>query len=349
MSTSNSSEQPPRPPRLKNALKNLALAVTSLLLCFALAEGAFRLLGYGNVEIYEADPLLYWRLKPNQHCYTKVDRKPVRVNSRGTRGPEFVVPKPPNTIRILSLGDSRTFGWGLSEEATYSRILERHVQAALGSRKRVEVINAGVNAWAYPQMTTFFRDHALRWQPDLVILAEGNLWTQFSENADPAFVKEVLRRVRLKNLARRSALYHFVVEVQLKDFYEKHRTRFIPVQPQNDDSFKEHQKKDVNGLAQEAIEQLCALAISNGVQPVLVYMPLQGPLLQPTTNVFTEVLPTKVALARKWNVPLLDLTPDLQPRAAELFLDGDPVHLNAAGNEIVGRRLAEVVTSRLNR
>jgi len=31
-------------------------------------------------------PKLYWKLKPNQDCFTKVDHKPVHVNSHGTRG-----------------------------------------------------------------------------------------------------------------------------------------------------------------------------------------------------------------------------------------------------------------------
>jgi len=47
------------------------------------------------------------------------------TNSFGLRSPEVAVPKPAGTFRILSLGDSRTFGWGLADEATYSRRLER--------------------------------------------------------------------------------------------------------------------------------------------------------------------------------------------------------------------------------
>jgi len=53
-------------PRLKRVLQNLALSAVSLLLCFAVLEGALRFCGFGNVEIYEPDPVLYWKLKPNQ-------------------------------------------------------------------------------------------------------------------------------------------------------------------------------------------------------------------------------------------------------------------------------------------
>src|SRR5438093_8551015 len=126
-------------PRLKRILQNLAISGVSLLLCVTLLEVILRLNGYGNLEIYEPDPVLYWKLKPNQNCYTKVDHKPVHINSKGTRGPEFQVRKPANTLRIISLGDSRTFGWGLSEAETYSCVLENMLQQRLGNSKKVEI------------------------------------------------------------------------------------------------------------------------------------------------------------------------------------------------------------------
>jgi len=34
----------------------------------------------------------------------------------------------------------------------------------------------------------------------------------------------------------------------------------------------------------------------------------------------------------------------LKPRAKELYLEGDPIHLNVAGNEIIARKLLETLT-----
>lgn len=176
----------------------------------------------------------------------------------------------------------------------------------------------------------------------LVIIGEANLWTQFSEQGDPAFVKQMMSRVRLKNLLRRFALYHYVVEVKLKELYERQRNKFIPVDPRQDDLFKEQQKKDPDAFFRSAIESLCALALSNRIQPVLLYIPTQDLLPTPKTNAFTDVLRGKRAVGRKLDVPLLDLTHDLQPEAKALYLDADPVHLNANGNKIIGQRLFEV-------
>src|SRR6266404_2609660 len=127
------------PSRWKRLAQNLALSLGVFLLCAGVFELLLRFNGYGNLEIYEPDPPLYWILKPNQDCYTKIGHKPVHINARGTRGREFQEKKSPNMLRILCLGDSRTFGWGLSEAETYSAILESLFQA---QHKPIEVINA---------------------------------------------------------------------------------------------------------------------------------------------------------------------------------------------------------------
>ena len=326
--------------RFKILLQNLGVSLGSLLICFFVFELILRLNGYGNVEIYEPDPLLYWKLKPNQNCYTKIDRKPVHINSHGTRGPEFQEVKPPNTIRIVSLGDSRTFGWGLAEVETYSEVLGARLQETLRSKNKVEVINAGVNAWSYTQMHVYFREYALRYQPDFVLVADANLWTQFSEKNSPQFVKQFMSRVRLKNLLRRFAMYHYIVEVKLKEVYERQRIKFIPVDPHQDILFKEQQQNDPSAFFREAIEALCQLALSKGVKPVLIYLPA---LTELESKQASDILKAKRAVSQKLSIPLIDLTPELAPHGKALYLEADPVHLNAEGNRIVAQKLFELM------
>ena len=329
-------------PRIKRLLQNLALSACSFLLCFFILEVILRSAGYGNVEIYEADPVLYWKLKPNQVCYTKIDRKPVHINSHGTRGADFETVKPTNTLRVVSLGDSRTFGWGLAEAETYSGLLQSLLQDKGGSKKKVEVINAGVNAWSYPQMHLYFRDYALSYQPDYVILGDANLWTQFSEKNSPEFVRKFMTRVRLKNFLRRFATYHYVVEVKLKEVYERQRTKFIPIDPKEDPFFKEQQQKDPEGFFRHSIEALCQLAISRGVRPILIYLPTVTELEQKEPS---SVLKAKRAVSQKLNVPLIEFTADFAPKGKALYLEGDAAHLNAEGNQIVAHNLFKLMNA----
>lgn len=332
--------------RWKRLLQNLALSCAVFFLCGAALEITLRLCGYGNLEIYQPDPKLYWRLKPDQDCYTKIGHKPVHINSRGTRGPEFQTEKTAGTIRVLSLGDSRTFGWGLADGETYSRRLEQLLQAYVGSGKKVEVVNAGVNAWSYPQMLVYFRDFGLKYQPDYVVLGEANLWTQFSEKNSPEFVRQFMWRVRLKNFLRHFAIYHFVVEVQLQELYQRERVKFIPVDPKQDMLFKQEQQSDPDVVFRNAIEGVCRLAQTNHVRTVLLFLPT---LTELTATNRLEVFEVKRTASAKFGAPLVDLTADLKPRGKDLYLDADPVHLDAEGNAIVAERLFETFTNSLTR
>jgi lysophospholipase L1-like esterase len=329
-------------PRLKAFGQNLALVVGSLALCLVVLEVVLRCAGYGNIEIYSADPLLYWKLKPRQNCFTKIGRKPVHVNSFGTRGPEFQLVKPVETLRILSLGDSKTFGWGLTEAESYSERIRKMLQDRAGRAKTIEVINAGVNAWSYAQMHAYFREYGLQYHPDIVVLADANLWTQFSEESSPEFVKSFMRRVQLKNFLRRFATYHYIIEYRLKDVYERTRTRFIPMDPKQDTFFKEQQQRDPNAFFRRHIEAVCTLAISNGIKPILLHIPSIEQLADSTPN---NVLTAKNEVSKRLNVPFVDMTMNLKGKEQELFLEGDHAHLNAAGNELVAQRLFPILSN----
>lgn len=330
----------------KRLVQKLLLSVMVFLLCGVALELTLRMMGYGNLEVYLSDEKLFWRLKPNQDCYTKIDHKPVHINSNGTRGPEFNVEKPAGTIRILSLGDSRTFGWGLTDEETYSRRLQNLLQKYAGDGRKVEVINAGVNAWSYPQILVYLREYGLRYHPDYVILAEANYWTQFSEKSGPEFARQFMRRVWLKNFLRRFAVYHYFVEVKQRAVYEQQRTKFIPVDPQNDTLFKEQQQSDPEALFRSSVEGICELAQSNHVKPVLLFLPTLDNLM--ATN-RVSVLEVKRAACEKYAVPLVDLTANLQARGKELYLDADPVHYNAQGNAIIADRIFEALTNSIGK
>lgn len=321
----------------RNAAMNVLLvSIPTLVVCLLAIEVPLRMAGYGQLEIYEPHPALFWRLKPNQVGLTKVDRKPFHINSHGTRGSEFDSIKPAGTIRIVSLGDSRTFGWGLSDEEAYSALLETRLQKRVGGRQKIEVINAGVNAWSYPQMYAYFRHDGLTHKPDYVVVGEANGWTQFVEGADPAFVRRFMWSVRFKNLLRRFAVYHYVIEVKLEHVYQRYREKFIPVDPRNDSLYKDQQRPDPDAVFKEAIGNLCRLALSQGVTPVLLYLPTRQELREEPTTVYR----TKAAIARELEIPLVDLTPLLKGRGEELYLQADPVHLNVAGNRIIADTLA---------
>jgi lysophospholipase L1-like esterase len=79
-------------------------------------------------------------LVPGSHPRPRA--RPFLVNSRGFVGDEFQDPAPSGTIRMVTVGDSCTFGAGTTGES-YPGLLERHLNDA-GHGRRYQVINAGI-------------------------------------------------------------------------------------------------------------------------------------------------------------------------------------------------------------
>ncbi|MBL8755738.1 MAG: SGNH/GDSL hydrolase family protein [Planctomycetes bacterium] len=93
----------------------------------------------------------------------------VRSNRFGLRGPEVAEPKPADTFRVLLLGDSVAFGWGVDEEVTFARRLETEWNAA-AKRPRLEVVDTGHPLYDTVQQAATLREFLPRLQPDLVLL-----------------------------------------------------------------------------------------------------------------------------------------------------------------------------------
>ena len=80
--------------------------------------------------------------KNASHFNTSLNEVLFHINKKGFKGPEIIEPK--TRLRILSLGDSCTFG-SVFDKYCYPRILEKKLKE-LGNN--VEVINAGVQGYA---------------------------------------------------------------------------------------------------------------------------------------------------------------------------------------------------------
>jgi hypothetical protein len=90
------------------------------------------------------------------------------VSSQGIRDREYG-PKPPDTFRIVMLGDSFTMGSGLESNETIDSVLETLLQKTDISCD-IQVINCGVGGYAPWQERIFLQERGFSFEPDLVIL-----------------------------------------------------------------------------------------------------------------------------------------------------------------------------------
>jgi len=120
------------------------------------------------------DPDLFWRLAPDTTLSTNPWMPGLVANRQGLReSADIPIPKPSGEVRILFLGDSCTFGWGLEEADG----LVARVEATLRSRfprRPIQCINAGVPAYTAFQGWRYLIGEGLAYQPDLVVVTFGN-------------------------------------------------------------------------------------------------------------------------------------------------------------------------------
>jgi len=96
------------------------------------------------------------------------------VNQAGFRvpGPEVEVTqvKPFNTYRIMLLGPSFAFGWGVHYQQSFAGVLQQVLeQRGFANDKKVEVINAGIPAMPVAPQVVWFEQVGKLYAPDLVI------------------------------------------------------------------------------------------------------------------------------------------------------------------------------------
>lgn len=130
---------------------------------------------------------------------------PVIINSKGLRDKEYDYEKPEDVYRILVIGDSLTFGWGVKSEETFSKILEDRLndQNNISQKyKKIEVINSGIGNYNTKQELAFLENEGLRYSPDEVILAY--------------FINDAENTQKETNnfLTRRSILYTYIKSVK---------------------------------------------------------------------------------------------------------------------------------------
>lgn len=163
--------------RAGRLLANLSVGVIGLAVAFLIGEGIVRLL-YGKEAApfpryhtgYQYGRYTIRGVRPNmEYWQTSVDGSWRFVtNSRGIRDTrEFDYRKPPNTLRVLSLGDSHTQGFEVRQEFTFSAVLERFLRH---KGKRAEVINAGISGFSTAEQLVLLENEGIRYDPDVVIV-----------------------------------------------------------------------------------------------------------------------------------------------------------------------------------
>ncbi len=150
----------------------------------------------------------------------------VKINSHGFRDYEYPTDKPNNTFRIITLGDSYTFGQGVELNETYPKILERLLNERNDGLK-YEVLNFGVGGYNVAEKVEVLSYKAIKFDPDLVIfqyLDDDILnWTEFRQ-IEKEKMQEYAQKIN-KNVSELTGLQEQMVHLNTyREYLRKLKT-----------------------------------------------------------------------------------------------------------------------------
>jgi|GEM_PF-2760276 len=262
----------------------------------------------GTDKIFEPDPRLFWKLKPNlsriQAAEKLPDREyPFRV-STDSNGRRLTPAAPDGAPEALFLGDSCTFGIPVNDDEAFPS------QAA--QAVKMKAINAGVPGYSVFQGRLLLEAAAVR--PRFVVITfwlnDRTSWDNLSDREH----FELLAAERAGEFSRLNLL--------------RILRRAAAPRPRLDD-----------GEFEQELTATVETARRIGAVPVLVIWPyarqIAGEPEEPRQGIIRRV-------GSKANVRVVDLAPRFrQHRGRDLFADA--VHATSAGYRIAGAAVAEAL------
>ncbi|MBX3354594.1 MAG: hypothetical protein KF724_02725 [Phycisphaeraceae bacterium] len=212
----------------------LAAALVAAAFCLIVAEivlQAYYWVGVGQPLWRRVSPGIYalnehagyWN-KPllSYHHQTHEFDVMLYTNEQGFRSSKAQAPvsyeRTPGVERILLLGPSFAFGWGVNYEDTFAVFLANALSQAKGAPGSVEVINAGVPAQGPAAQLAWFRAEGEKYRPDIamqfvygsMVVPQKENWNKVELTADGAMVqRDAGLSQRLKGIAKNSALVFY--------------------------------------------------------------------------------------------------------------------------------------------
>lgn len=313
-----------------SVFRKLTFTLVTSLVIFGSVEAGLRAAGwpqptgrFAHREVYwVSDPGLSEKVFPHNEEGRSFK---VSTDANGLRAPLHAQDKPAGTSRILTLGCSTTFGWGVDDAESYPARLEALYREA--GRSNVEVINGGQPGYTSFQGLWLWSETLRHYSPDVVLIgyvvqdARRAAYTDRSQAAlqqDARFLKDnVLYQLRTY-LGLRALLGG--IQIKAKERTEGGEEGEFRVPP-------EDYAHNLRALV-SAVREI-------GATPVLFGYPLER---EGYTGLHRRIL---AAAGTELGAAVFDPQAEMEreSNARTLYFPRDRGHANAEGNDLIARQV----------
>ncbi|MCZ7585430.1 MAG: GDSL-type esterase/lipase family protein [Deltaproteobacteria bacterium] len=276
------------------------------------------------------------------------------LNEQGLRGMDVAVQRTPGVYRVICLGDSTTYGFGLLEDS-YPFILQKLLEQEFGDGG-VEVVNGGVPGTGFLQQLLLFQRSLRQYKPDVVTLAGHPSMRMDIYNYRRRLESEYHRNLfTLRRHLARSQIYR-----TLRRFIKGPPVGYIP---ENETSPQAPEMRGLHMRDYRAdLERFHEMAQEDGFDLVVFKPPyqllveeLQAQGARPGMPEYDGRIHHRTVesmgghFAERYGYAFVDVVPGFLCEPVDRDLFDDPNHPGGKGNRIIAEAVAPVIAERLKR
>jgi lysophospholipase L1-like esterase len=289
------------------------------------------------------DGLLMIDLKPSLRLtYPPCWQQPMTfsTNTFGMRDKEYALEKPAATLRIEIFGQSTVMGNGVSDDQTFSKLLENRLNENLLCTRyqKVEVLNFGVDGYTLVQQLTLLEERGLMFSPDIVLMTEPGLgrWWMRDYLSNIAFYHLKIPYERLEQLfeqAGLNAIEHGGIPIPFQSWRNLAK-RFGINSRMPTGERRSRAARLADAVTSWTWHRLADLAAAHGATGVA--LALDVPSDDPAVTI------PNLGAIRAAKLPVIDLYDVFPPgQRKSLIVSESDDHPNAAGHQLIANRLAK--------
>ncbi len=301
-------------------------------------------------QVFDGDALLGWKLMDGLD-QVHWDFTTFSTNKQGIRYSKDIKPKKDATTRIVSLGDSVTFGYRVpvafpedpfgydSTQLTFTQILERDLRNS-NSERDIEVIPMAVPGYTSYQGLLWLRREIEFLDPDLIVVLFGWNDTEMNKKSDvEALPDSWFKFASREILSRSQALIYFSQWLNKEEKTGDEQSQQEPDHLVPRVSRDEYIKNilDIHSLAEE-----------NNAEVLVIGTVLRDTETDPfQSNLVVEYRKELAKLSQEKNLHYLEieeLTESNYPENNNLF--GELIHPNFLGHQIMADEISKYIGER---